>query len=229
MKIFRVLDKIRNRYELWEIYYEYQIGKLIEKLEIQKDDIVVDFGCGNMRFRKYIKGEYIGIDLKEPNMKKGHFIKCDLDEDFPNIKFNKGVLILIMELLKHYDFYIRMISKHIIEGGRLLITIPNFQSEHYKYWKNQDLKKKNPTSLLQNNITMNQLKTELLRNNFKVIEEGGLFAYPFSKGYRYPFFLRFIPTIKDVEMKGRIPINKMSYYYLIAERDKEVPHNELRL
>jgi len=223
MKIFRVLDKIRNRYDLWKIYYEYRIGKLIEKLEIQKKDIVIDFGCGNMRFKKYIKGKYIGIDIKEPNVKKGYFIKCNLDEEFPDIKFNKGVLILVVELLKMYDFFFRMLSKHIMEGGRLLITIPNFQSEHYKYWKNQDLKKKNPTSLLQNNITMNRLKTELLRNNFRVIEEEGIFAYPFSKGYRYPFFLRFIPIIKVVEMKGRIPVNEMSYYYLIAGKDKEHP------
>lgn len=217
------------RYDLWKMYYEYTIGKLIEKLNTQKEDIVVDFECGNMRFRKYIKGEYIGIDIKEPRVKKSCFIKCNLDEEFPNIKFDKGILILIMELLKHYGLFVRMLSKHIVERGRLLITIPNFESEHYKYWKNQDLRRKNPTSLLQNKITINQLKTELLRNNFKIIEEGGIFAYPFSKGYRYPFFLRFIPIIKDFKMRSRITTNKMSYYYLIAEKDKEGFHNELRL
>ena len=211
MKIFRVLDKIITRCDLWRMYYEYVIGKLIEKLEIQKQDIVADFGCGNMRSRRYIKGEYIGIDIKEPSVKKGRFIKCNLDEGFPNIQFDKGILILIMELLKYYEFFIRMLSEHIVEGGRLLITVPNFESEHYKYWKNRDLKRKNPTSLLQNKITINQLRIELLRNNFKITEEGGVFAYPFSKGYRYPFFLRFIPIIKNFKIRSRITINKMSF------------------
>jgi len=135
-------NKFYERY--WEGKAEYlpdfkiKWPKLKKFIPLEKEIVIVDFGCGNGQIIQEIKkinlkAEYIGLDVSETALKSAKtilpdckFYKIEDGGKLP-LKNNSVDFIFSSEVIEHiYDTEnaFSEISRILKSGGKLLLTVP---------------------------------------------------------------------------------------------------------
>jgi SAM-dependent methyltransferase len=116
------------------------IAKIKEITSQKKDQILVDFGCGDMPYRSIIEpmvGEYLGVDL-DINPKAAHFIDFDSKTTLPD---NFADIILSNQVLEHVDSpsgYLAEALRILKPGGFIILTTHGYWFYHptpNDYWR----------------------------------------------------------------------------------------------
>ncbi|MDD4785436.1 MAG: class I SAM-dependent methyltransferase [Candidatus Shapirobacteria bacterium] len=132
-------------------YYHQQIimPNLRRILNLKENESLLDLACGQGILERNMnkKIEYVGIDLasalvREANNKKinqNHkFLIADVSKDLPINKtnFDAGAIVLALQNIKKPFGVIKNFSKHLKNGGRLLIILnhPAFRIPHHSSW-----------------------------------------------------------------------------------------------
>lgn len=105
-----------------------------------KDQILVDFGCGDMPYREVIEphvGKYLGVDL-EMNPKAEHHIGFDSKTTLPD---NYADIVLSNQVLEHVDTpegYLKEALRILKPGGSIILTTHGYWFYHptpNDYWR----------------------------------------------------------------------------------------------
>lgn len=105
-----------------------------------KNQLLVDFGCGDMPYRKVIEpmvGKYLGVDL-EMNPKAEHHINFDSKTTLPD---NYADIVLSNQVLEHVDSpsgYLQEALRILKPGGTLILTTHGYWFYHptpNDYWR----------------------------------------------------------------------------------------------
>ncbi|WP_428328562.1 class I SAM-dependent methyltransferase [Mucilaginibacter sp.] len=114
-----------------------EINKLTDQ---KKDQLLVDFGCGDMPYRSIIEpltGKYLGVDL-EMNSKADHHIGFDSKTTLPD---NYCDIILSNQVLEHVDTppgYLQEALRILKPGGSMIISTHGYWFYHptpNDYWR----------------------------------------------------------------------------------------------
>lgn len=122
--------------------------KIQELTANNKNQILVDFGCGDMPYRSVIEplvGKYLGVDL-EMNPKAEHHIDFDSKTTLPD---NYADIILSNQVLEHVDLpsgYLKEAYRILKPGGTIILTTHGYWFYHptpndYWRWTSAGLKK----------------------------------------------------------------------------------------
>jgi SAM-dependent methyltransferase len=123
--------------------------KNLRTLTAGKNDLLlVDFGCGNMPYRKVIEpmvGKYLGVDL-EMNPKAEHHINFDSKTTLPD---NYCDIILSNQVLEHVDSpagYLQEAFRILKPGGSVICSTHGYWFYHptpndYWRWTSSGLKR----------------------------------------------------------------------------------------
>jgi SAM-dependent methyltransferase len=111
-----------------------------ELTAIDKNLLLVDFGCGDMPYRPVIEpkvGKYLGVDL-EMNPKAEHHIGFDSKTTLPD---NYADIVLSNQVLEHVDSpsgYLQEALRILKPGGTLILTTHGYWFYHptpNDYWR----------------------------------------------------------------------------------------------
>jgi SAM-dependent methyltransferase len=125
-----VLSKLRDE----------TVKKIKELTAANKQQILVDFGCGDMPYREVIEphvGKYLGVDL-EMNPKAEHHIGFDSKTTLPD---NYADIILSNQVLEHVDTppgYLQEALRILKPGGVIILTTHGYWFYHptpNDYWR----------------------------------------------------------------------------------------------
>jgi 2-polyprenyl-3-methyl-5-hydroxy-6-metoxy-1,4-benzoquinol methylase len=113
------------------------VANVVKDLSIQKDDCILDIGCGTGAFLESLKecdfNNLYGIDIKLPveNIDGVSFYVLDLDEgrmEFEEKKFKLIVSIEVFEHIENMGVLLKEISRVLSKDGLLILTTPNVHS-----------------------------------------------------------------------------------------------------
>ena len=124
------------------------IAKIKDLTFNKNNQILVDFGCGDMPYRSVIEpvvGKYLGVDLSI-NPKAEHFIDFDSKTSLPD---NYADIILSNQVLEHVDNpsgYLKEALRILKPGGSIILTTHGYWFYHptpndYWRWTSAGLKK----------------------------------------------------------------------------------------
>ena len=114
--------------------------KMHELTATNKNQLLVDFGCGDMPYRSVIEplvGKYLGVDL-EMNPKAEHHIDFDSKTTLPD---NYADIVLSNQVLEHVDSpsgYLQEAYRILKPGGTLILTTHGYWFYHptpNDYWR----------------------------------------------------------------------------------------------
>lgn len=115
--------------------------KEIKSLTVKdKNQLLVDFGCGDMPYRSIIEpltGKYLGVDLKM-NPKAEHHIDFDSKTTLPD---NYADIILSNQVLEHVDTpsgYLQEALRILKPGGSIILSTHGYWFYHptpNDYWR----------------------------------------------------------------------------------------------
>ena len=119
-------------YELFDFLYKH-----IDKSTQCEDLRLLDVGCGNGNFLKYVLEKnstmpLVGLDLIDNNHPGITFIKGDLYEYEFNEKFDVVVSLAVVEHVDDPNLYIQKLSNVLKDGGMLYLMTINSSSLFYK-------------------------------------------------------------------------------------------------
>ncbi|HMA91310.1 MAG TPA: class I SAM-dependent methyltransferase, partial [Polyangiaceae bacterium] len=128
---------IRN-YKEYEVHPVYATKKSLfsshsRLLELIGDDPrrVLDIGCGQgelLHLAKQRGHTVVGIDRNQPQFPLDEFISADICAELPLAADRKFDVIVLADVLEHVPDPTRLLlnaSKHLADGGRLLVSLPN--------------------------------------------------------------------------------------------------------
>lgn len=170
-------------YQLFELIY----CKLFEFIDEEKIKLL-DVGCGNGAFLKYIHNknpevELWGIDLKSNEHPHINFIKGDFYKERIDYRFNVVSSLAMIEHVDNLKLYINKLSELLRPDGILFVTTVNNNSLIYKLGRSLDRiglhtvcdRLYDPHHL--QHFTIDSLKKVMELNDFDVI---------FTKIHNYP-------------------------------------------
>jgi 2-polyprenyl-3-methyl-5-hydroxy-6-metoxy-1,4-benzoquinol methylase len=194
------LNKIFENYTE-EKGFEFKLlkYKTFEVVKFCTGGNVLDLGCGvGILTSKLSKNcnqvtGLDGSDVKIKIAKKYHtapnieYVCCMLDEFKPQIKYDSVIMTNFLEHLEKPVKTLKMVSKWMNSGGRIIITIPNAAAFHKRlgmemgliddYFK---LTKADQEKGHFKNYDMNLLKKEIENAGFQTLHIGGIFFKPLS-------------------------------------------------
>lgn len=116
------------------------IAKIQEITQINKNQLLADFGCGDMPYREVIEpmiGKYLGIDL-DLNPLAEHHIDFDSKTTLPD---SYADLVLSNQVLEHVDSpsgYLQEAYRILKPGGSMIISTHGYWFYHptpNDYWR----------------------------------------------------------------------------------------------
>lgn len=127
---------------------DHTVKIIQESAMVDKNAILVDFGCGDMPYRPILEplvSQYIGVDLA-CNPQATHLIDFDSKTTLPD---NYADIILSNQVLEHVDSpegYLQEAIRILKPGGKLLLTTHGYWYYHptpndYWRWTSAGLKK----------------------------------------------------------------------------------------
>ena len=137
-----------TRYVVLTQLRDATIAKIRELTLNNRNQILVDFGCGDMPYRSIIEpivDKYLGVDLAI-NPKAEHFIDFDSKTSLPD---NYADIILSNQVLEHVDNpsgYLKEALRILKPGGSIILTTHGYWFYHptpndYWRWTSAGLKK----------------------------------------------------------------------------------------
>lgn len=137
-----------TRYVVLTQLRDATIAKIKELTFNKSNQILVDFGCGDMPYRSVIEpvvGKYLGVDLSI-NPKAEHFIDFDSKTSLPD---NYADIILSNQVLEHVDNpsgYLKEALRILKPGGSIILSTHGYWFYHptpndYWRWTSAGLKK----------------------------------------------------------------------------------------
>jgi len=220
--VLELIKKIDSKFDnKFEKYYRRLIENLIlEYLLVLKPDYFLEIGCGDSgsSMKDFITSHgihYIGIDLLRKFNKTSnvHYIISDVDKGLCIKDIPAGCMILVLELLKQPYQFFENLSKAMKPGGRFLITIPNFKSIHYKFYRIIEKLEGKPIPY-QNFISFRDVVKAVSLTNFYIMCSGGLLLFPRSLAklrVMHPIYIFLDRLLNTVEF----PLKYFSYFYFI--------------
>ncbi|MCW1305231.1 MAG: class I SAM-dependent methyltransferase [Candidatus Parvarchaeota archaeon] len=126
-------DKIARGYD--ELYFEEQMDKLekIEKfVKFDKEDVVLDIGCGTGKITKIIKDKVkmiIGIDISREmaRLTKKNLVPCIVADaenlPFKRNKFDKIICLTVIQNIEDQKMAINEMERVCKKGGMIILTM----------------------------------------------------------------------------------------------------------
>lgn len=141
----RINDRLQptmfhTRYVVLSQLRDQTITKIKEITFTNKNQILVDFGCGGMPYRTVIEplvGKYLGVDLAI-NPQAEHFIDFDSKTTLAD---NYADIVLSNQVLEHVDSpsgYLQEALRILKPGGSLILTTHGYWFYHptpNDYWR----------------------------------------------------------------------------------------------
>ena len=103
-----------------------------------KNKQILDFGCGDARYKKYIdnSNNYKGLDVAESGhspLDKNYDVLWDKKKlPFENDVFDIVLMTEVLEHVENVDITLREINRVLKIGGSILVTVPFIWPEHQK-------------------------------------------------------------------------------------------------
>lgn len=132
-------------------YSAYVLPEYIKRRLPNKNDLVVDFGCGYGQTAIAIKNlgydNVIGVDINPDALavckEKGLVVHNGLDDHLSATLAGKASLIIASHVIEHFpkDVIIsklKSLKDMLCEGGSLMVMVPNAQSYTGAYWAYED-------------------------------------------------------------------------------------------
>ena len=204
-------------------YYEEQILRLIRKMRLPKGDRVLDAGCGShARFQSAIESlgySYVGID-REPPEGNNNTLRFDFNQGFPTIDFDHLICINSLQTFEKGEDFMERVAKGVKRGGKVFLTLPNRKSFHYRLWKWMDRYVYHDHSFI-NPLTEQSVAAFFEKQGFRLLERGGVMAFPNQVGLISPSFLQPLWVRVDdwLDWLFKRKANRYSYTYLILTRE----------
>jgi dolichol-phosphate mannosyltransferase len=144
-KKIRAKDGLEAIYLIWkywsnDMHYgmvdrwlrKVRFGAVLSYLKFQKEETVVDLGCGRQARLGWILrgriGRYIGIDTEVPQLLMGNIslMRADLDKPVLGLdgKADKVIGAAILEHLEKPEIFLKRCAKILKKGGVLVLTTP---------------------------------------------------------------------------------------------------------
>jgi len=124
-----------------KFYHKKRFQKIIKELDLKKDGIIADVGCGSGNILSYLNTghrQLIGLDLymnflryAKAKVPDGHFIRCDAN--CPPIKNQACDLVISTEVLEHLEnpgLAIKELAR--ISKDKIFVAIPDERSAIFK-------------------------------------------------------------------------------------------------
>lgn len=229
-------DINRNRYNsiptlragkkrLPEIFLEKIFCKLILKLNLNRDDVLLDLGCGAGKYAiiasRFVK-KVIAVDFavqqlrNAPKRQNIFYVAMDAENlCFKRGKIDKIICISAIELFSDYERVVSQLKGYISPTAQGLIVFPNIASIHYKAWviMNFFFSLVTGIKIYQNRITIENLTRVLLKNNLHVIKTGQMIHVPVSLVSRCPKFLQALAIRLDSILGKKVRTGSYCYVY----------------
>jgi SAM-dependent methyltransferase len=114
----------------WSI--KHQLKNFLEEINNKK---VLDFGCGDGRYKKYVipNNEYIGIDVAESGhgSNKNYDVLYNKKEiPFKDETFDAIIFTEVLEHIEDVDLTISELNRVLKTNGKLFVTTPFIWAEH---------------------------------------------------------------------------------------------------
>jgi|694.fasta_scaffold67529_4 SAM-dependent methyltransferase len=117
----------------WAIKNE--IIPFLESLQNQK---ILDFGCGDQRYKKYVNNnnKYFGLDVKFDyggDKKQKYDYEFDVKKNiipFDSCFFDTIIFTEVLEHLKDFDLILSELYRVLKKNGKIFITTPFMWAEH---------------------------------------------------------------------------------------------------
>lgn len=200
---------------------------VLDLLRPKKQEMILDAGCGNGIYANTIAYKYgvnvIGIDIDDKRLKiaqkiarffrnKTIFLKKDLEKDnFLKNKFDKILLLEVIEHIKNDKALIKKLSNSLKKGGILILSTP---------------KKENLTTTEERNRYQKVVKGEHVRSGYTLLElrkillAGGIRIKEWQPYYR--LISRLLINIQQkIYLKNYFLLNIISYpiFFFLSKFD----------
>jgi len=189
-----------------------------------KNSNILDFGCGDLRYKKYSDqtNNYIGLDVKnsgfDTNKKKYDILFDGKKIPFENKKFD---LILMTEVLEHLETVeetLLEIHRVLKVSGKLLITTPFIWPEHMKPYDFQRYTSFGLKSLMEK-IGFNIIcQKKMISNKYAIIEiinsEFNKKINNYSYNLLYRYYLMQLKFFFKIIFKFLVHKNLFENYYI---------------
>lgn len=134
----KILEKLLSK--VGDMFFKRRIYKVLEYLKIEKDDKILDVGCGEGFYELVISNLYdcnivaIDNDKKILNMAKKQLgknkkIKLELQNvkklPYKSTSFDKIICTEVLEHINEDDVVVKELYRVLKPGGILAITVPN--------------------------------------------------------------------------------------------------------
>jgi len=136
-KVYQVVKKITLKHKLRLINESLRTQNSMYRPEKN----ILDVGAGTGEFLKVCKNNSWKVFGTEPNndartiaVKKGIVLERDISK-FSNQKFEIITLWHVLEHVENLSEYISNLNTMLSDCGRLIIAVPNFNSDDAKYYK----------------------------------------------------------------------------------------------
>ena len=204
------------------LHYEAQIADLVKEMGLQQGEIVADAACGRRaRFQPWIESlgySYVGIDREIPEG-SGSVHRFDLNEGFPEIRFDHLICINSLQVFEKPHEFLRHMAGALRKGGKILLTLPNCRSFHYRLWRRMDRFVYHGNSFV-NGLSEQDVVDFLEQNGFRLEKKGGVMAFPNQLGLASPLFLQrmWVRTDRWLANQFKGSLKRYSYTYFIAQK-----------
>jgi len=192
-----------------------KITKLIKKIPKNKQDLILDVGCGDSPYyHRLVKGNIVSADI---NKSRTTDIICD-SHNIPlkKEKFDKVLCINSFYYFSNPFKAVREICRVLKKNGKLIMVIPFIYPIHDAPFDKYRFTEYGISRLLKNDFEIEKIKTV-----------GGIFSLPsvifhsLIKGVPallilYPFYIltQLLSLLDFLDFSGRWPI----YYFIVASK-----------
>jgi len=131
------VSKSNYSYLLWK----YQLKEVICILKENVRGRILDVGCGNKPFEKYLESmvtEYIGCDVVQSSLQKVDVVCDATDIPFENECFDSIISTQVLEHISETDLCLQEMYRLLVKGGILILTVPfvwPIHEEPYDYYR----------------------------------------------------------------------------------------------
>ncbi|MFZ2153289.1 MAG: methyltransferase domain-containing protein [Microgenomates group bacterium] len=193
------LDNIAKNYSEDKDFEErLQKYKMLELEEVVRGKRMLDVGCGIGKTTKYLAhffDEVVGIDGSKDKINKARklnhhpnikYILTMIDNYLPSRNFDTIVCTNVLEHMPDPATFLNKIKSWLVEGGRLIVTVPNARAFHkllgVKMGVTNDLFKLTEADVGKGHFIVFDrkiLEDFIVRSGFKIIKSSGILFKPF--------------------------------------------------